>query len=61
MAIDPVCNMNIDEKDVIYQSEFRGKTYYFCSDGCKKAFIENPEKFMDKDHHHKKKHHGCCC
>ena len=23
-----------------------GKTYYFCAPGCKKAFLQNPEKYL---------------
>jgi len=25
--------------------EYNGKTYYFCCDGCKEAFVKNPEKY----------------
>jgi len=44
MAKDPVCHMEVDEKTAQYKSEYKGKTYYFCALGCKKAFDENPEK-----------------
>lgn len=46
MAIDPVCKMNVDEKTAQYKTEHKGKIYYFCAPGCKKAFEENPEKFI---------------
>lgn len=46
MAIDPVCKMTVDEKTAKLKSEYKGKTYYFCATGCKKAFEENPEKFL---------------
>ena len=26
--------------------EYNGKTYYFCCDGCKEAFVKNPEKYI---------------
>ncbi len=26
--------------------EYNGKTYYFCSDGCKETFVKNPEKYI---------------
>lgn len=46
MAIDPVCKMTVDEKTAKFKSEYKGKTYYFCAPGCKKAFEENPEDYM---------------
>lgn len=45
MAIDPVCDMEVDEATAPAKSEYQGKTYYFCAPGCKKAFDENPEKY----------------
>jgi len=38
MAIDPVCHMEVEEKSAAATSEYKGKTYYFCAVGCKKAF-----------------------
>lgn len=46
MAKDPVCGMEVDEKKAAAKSEYKGKTYYFCARGCKKAFDENPEKYL---------------
>ena len=46
MAIDPICRMEVDEKSAKFKSEYKGKTYYFCAPGCKKAFDENPEKYV---------------
>ena len=46
MAIDPICKMEVDEKTAQYKSEYKGKTYFFCAPGCKKAFDENPEKYV---------------
>ena len=46
MAVDPVCKMDVDENTAQYKTEHKGKTYYFCAPGCKKAFEENPEKFI---------------
>ncbi len=45
MAKDPVCGMEVDEAKAAGSSTHQGKTYYFCSDGCKKEFDENPEKY----------------
>ncbi len=28
---------------------YRGKKYYFCAPGCKRAFDQNPEKYLTED------------
>jgi YHS domain-containing protein len=38
--------MDVDEKTAKYKTEYEGKTYYFCALGCKKAFEENPQKYL---------------
>jgi YHS domain-containing protein len=48
MAIDPVCGMKVDEKKAAAISEYKGNKYYFCAVGCKKAFDQNPEKYLTK-------------
>jgi YHS domain-containing protein len=48
MAIDPVCGMEVSERDAAGKSEHKGKTYYFCSPGCKIAFDKEPEKYVGK-------------
>lgn len=45
---DLVCGMDIDAATAAGTSEYNGKTYYFCSLGCKKSFDENPEKYLDE-------------
>jgi YHS domain-containing protein len=48
MAIDPICKMEVDEAEAVATSEYKNKTYYFCAMGCKKAFDEDPEKYLEK-------------
>ena len=48
MAKDLVCGMEVDEKKAAATSVYKGKTYYFCAGGCKKAFDANPEKYVGK-------------
>lgn len=43
---DLVCGMEIDPNTAAGKSEYMGKTYYFCSPGCKKAFDANPTKYV---------------
>jgi Cu+-exporting ATPase len=45
-AVDPVCKMKIKKRDAAGTSEYKGKTYYFCSLNCKKVFDEEPEKYL---------------
>ena len=47
MAIDPVCKMVVDERTAKLKTDYKGKMYYFCAPGCKKAFEESPAKYMD--------------
>ncbi len=42
---DPICNMEVDEQTAAATSEYRGKTYYFCSEDCKEEFDQNPQKY----------------
>ena len=43
MAIDPVCDMKVDETQAAAKAEYQDMTYYFCSNGCHKAFTAHPE------------------
>jgi YHS domain-containing protein len=49
MAIDPVCKMEVEESKAAATSDYKGKKYYFCAVGCKKAFDQNPEKYVTKE------------
>ena len=49
MAIDPVCKMTVDERAPAATSEHSGTTYYFCAQGCKVAFDEDPEKYLGEE------------
>src|ERR1700745_1221708 len=45
MQTDPVCGMQVDPQQAAGQSEYQGKTYYFCAPGCKKRFDSNPAQY----------------
>jgi len=50
-AIDPVCGMKVQPEkaqDSGLTSEHQGKTYYFCTDDCKKQFAKEPATFLAK-------------
>ena len=46
MVKDLVCGMTIDPATAAGTSEYKGQTYYFCALSCKKAFDEDPEKYL---------------
>ncbi|MGE5765390.1 MAG: YHS domain-containing protein [Mycobacterium leprae] len=45
MAKDPVCGMDVEETNAAATSEYQGRTFYFCSQGCKREFDDHPEKY----------------
>lgn len=47
MEKDVVCGMTVDPKTAAGKSEYQGKTYYFCSKGCKASFDKNPAKYVN--------------
>ena len=44
-AIDPICKMSVDEKGAKFKSEHGGKSFYFCSQGCKSKFDADPHRY----------------
>ncbi|MCH8289178.1 MAG: heavy metal translocating P-type ATPase [Candidatus Marinimicrobia bacterium] len=68
MAIDPVCQMEVEPENAAGSSEYKGNTIYFCSDFCKEVFDKDPEKYPietpksggdhahDEDHDHEHHH-----
>jgi P-type Cu+ transporter len=47
-AVDPVCKMTIDPRKAAATSEYNGQTIYFCAQGCKAKFDQNPQKYTGK-------------
>jgi len=58
MVKDPVCGMEIEEKSAAGKSVFQGKTYYFCSPGCKKDFDKEPLKYVKPQEEGEDRSHG---
>src|SRR3954470_9852320 len=46
-AQDPVCGMMVDPHATAHKVEHAGRAHYFCSEGCRTKFIENPARYMD--------------
>ena len=49
MATDLVCKMEVEESKAAATSEYKGKKYYFCAVGCKRAFDQDPEKYVTEE------------
>lgn len=45
MEKDVVCGMQVDPAKAAGTSQYGGKTYYFCSKGCKSKFDANPAQY----------------
>lgn len=46
MEKDLVCGMQVDPAKAAGSSQYNGKTYYFCSKGCKAKFDANPAQYV---------------
>jgi YHS domain-containing protein len=56
MAQDPVCKMTVVETAPAATTEYKGKTYYFCSTGCKARFEKEPDKYITESSTHEHSH-----
>ena len=45
MIKDPVCGMEINPQHATASIQYKGQTYYFCSQLCKTMFEREPEKY----------------
>ena len=39
---DPICGMPVEPKKAKFKIMVRGRVYYFCSEYCKRRFLERP-------------------
>ena len=56
VAEDPVCLYNRDlgcvrvrVEETTPRATYRGKTYYFCRDTCRQAFLKDPGHYLPQD------------
>lgn len=47
-ATDPVCGMKVDPHTAKHRTEYNGRTFYFCSAGCREKFAADPEKYLSR-------------
>jgi Cu+-exporting ATPase len=45
---DRVCGMTVDPESSKHRFEHRGKTFHFCSAGCRTRFAADPVKYLEK-------------
>jgi len=45
-AVDPVCGMTVDPHTAAHRYSHQGRTYYFCSAGCRAKFAADPAKYL---------------
>jgi YHS domain-containing protein len=43
---DPVCGMTVNPKMTDIVATFEEQAYYFCAEGCRETFLENPCKYL---------------
>ena len=43
---DPVCGMDVDPHKTNHLAQYSGRTYYFCSAGCRTKFVANPGQYL---------------
>jgi len=44
VPIDPVCGIEMDQ-ELAVSHDHKGRTYYFCCEGCKRIFVKKPGKY----------------
>ena len=45
-VLDPVCGMTISPDDAVGHVDYKGQTYYFCSQSCIEQFRAAPEAYL---------------
>ena len=46
---DPVCGMEVDPHVTKHSTSYGGRTYYFCSVGCRDKFVASPAQYLSAD------------
>ena len=49
---DPVCGMTVEAAKAAGKSDYQGKAYFFCSDGCKVKFDTTPDRDLKVSNPH---------
>ncbi|HET8942318.1 MAG TPA: heavy metal translocating P-type ATPase [Rudaea sp.] len=46
-SIDPVCGMTVNPSTTKHHAEHAGRSYHFCSAGCREKFSADPQRYLD--------------
>ena len=46
-SIDPVCGMAVESESAVFHIESGGATYFFCAEGCRRAFAADSERYLN--------------
>jgi YHS domain-containing protein len=46
-VLDPVCGMTVNQHIAEIVTTIQGQTYYFCAEGCREAFVADPQKYLN--------------
>jgi YHS domain-containing protein len=63
-AVDPICGMEIERCKI--STTYKGATYYFCLEECRREFEKNPGKYITENpparkiEMHRYSTHHCC-
>lgn len=49
VAVDPVCQMEVEVATARYTAVYNGETFYFCCAGCQTTFQKAPERYVTLD------------
>ena len=45
-TIDPVCGMEVEPERTKLVSVYKGHRYWFCAEACRRAFEDDPSKYL---------------
>jgi xanthine dehydrogenase accessory factor len=48
VVVDPVCGMDVTVGETAATATQEGRTYHFCGAGCRDAFVDDPERFVER-------------
>jgi len=49
---DPVCGMDVSRLTAVAEAEYQRKTYYFCAQVCRDAFLADPLRYLRPHRQH---------
>ncbi len=49
---DPVCGMVVSRLTAVAAAEYQHKTYYFCAQICRDAFVADPQSYLRRHRQH---------